>query len=221
MTSSLPADLLEVLDRQVTTELVTIDERGRPTAWPVTPSLHADESCIDVDVVEAADPPANPHVALLLSDADAERMVLVQGTAFVDDRVHVRPERVYAWPGADSEAEPRLYDAHVEEVRSAHNEEPETGHPGPGGEATAWDARLEDLDATAALAFVGPDGFPFAVRVPVAPDHAAGVVRIGADPVGAPIESGPASLCARGLRILGDLVEDRGDWLFRPHGIAG
>jgi hypothetical protein len=220
MTSSLPAELLEVLHLQVTTELVIIDERGRPTAWPVTPSLHADESCIDVDVAEAADPPANPHVALLLSDVEAERMVLVQGTAFVDERVHVRPERVYAWPGADAEAEPRLYDAHVEEVRSAHNEEPETGHPGPGGAATAWDARLDELDRTAALAFVGPDGFPFAVRVPVASDPAAGVVRIGADPVGAPIEPGPASLCARGLRIVGDLVEARGDWLFRPHRVA-
>jgi hypothetical protein len=221
MTSSLPEELLEVLDRQVTTELVTIDERGRPTAWPVKPSLRADASCIDLEVSEAVAPPRRPQVALLLSDVKVERMVLVQGTAFVDDRVHVRPERVYAWPGADSEAEPRLYDAHVEEVRSAHNEEPETGHAGPGGQPTAWDSRLDKLDDTAALAFVGPDGFPFALRVPVVSDPAAGVVRIGADPVGAPIEPGPASLCARELRLLGDLVEHRGDWLFRPHAVAG
>jgi hypothetical protein len=231
MTSSLPAELLEVLHLQVTTELVIIDERGRPTAWPVTPSLHADESCIDVEVAEAADPPANPHVALLLSDVEAERMVLVQGTAFVDERVHVRPERVYAWPGADAEAEPRLYDAHVEEVRSAHNEEPETGHAPPEGGPESWDERLEELQAaTAAVAFVGPDGFPFAVRVPVRADQAGHVVRIYADPLGAPIEPGPACLCAhahaedltwqRSYQVRGDLAEEDGRFVLHPHRVV-
>jgi hypothetical protein len=220
MTSSLPAELLEVLERQITTELVTVDDRGHPAAWPVTPLLHEDESCIDVHLPGAGEAARNPQVALLLSDTAADRMVLVQGTAFVDDRVHVRPERVYAWPRADAEAEPRLYDAHLEEVRSAHNAAPETGHAGPEGGPLAWDARLDELDATAALAFVGPDGFPFAVRVPVRPDPAAGVVRIGADPLGAPIEPGPACLCARALQVLGDLVEDRGVWVLRPHGLA-
>src|ERR687888_1450115 len=45
------------------------------------------------------------------------------------DRIylHVRPERVYVWPGGRLDDEPTLYDAHVEEVRSGHNEEPEEG----------------------------------------------------------------------------------------------
>jgi hypothetical protein len=134
----------------------------------------------------------------------------------------VRPERVYVWPGADPEAEPELYDAHVEEVRSAHNEEPEIGPPPPEGGPPAWDALLDELGVsypTAVLAFVGPDGFPFAVRVPVGADRTAGVVRIGADPVGAPIEPGVACLCARALRVRGDLEEERGGWILRPHGL--
>ena len=82
------------------------------------------------------------------------------------DRIylHVRPERVYVWAGAALDAEPTLYDAHVEEVRSGHNEEPEEGHVPPEGGLDVWDTRLDRLgreDATAVLAIVGPDGFPF------------------------------------------------------------
>jgi hypothetical protein len=135
----------------------------------------------------------------------------------------VRPERVYVWQRADLDAEPELYDSHVEEVRSAHNAEPEVGHPPPEGGPVAWDERLDELGTTharAVLAFVGPDAFPFAVSVPVRADRAAGVVRIGADPVGAPIESGVACLCAADLRVRGDLEEERGGWTLRPHAMV-
>src|SRR4051794_35043432 len=87
--------------------------------------------------------------------------------------VHVRPERVFVWPKGEVEEEPTLYDAHVEEVRSGHNEEPEEGHAPPEGGMDVWDPRLDRLgtdDPTAVLALVGPDGFPFAVRVPVRAD---------------------------------------------------
>ena len=112
------------------------------------------------------------------------------------DRIylHVRPERVYVWTGAALDVEPTLYDAHVEEVRSGHNQEPEEGHVPPEGGLDVWDTRLDRLgreDATAVLAIVGPDGFPFAVRVPVRADAAACVVHVEADPVGAPIDAGP------------------------------
>ena len=40
--------------------------------------------------------------------------------------VHVRPERVYVWPEGDPTREPELFDAHMEEVRSGHDEEPES-----------------------------------------------------------------------------------------------
>jgi hypothetical protein len=227
MKESLPAELLEVLERSATADFVTIDARGQPAAWPLTPRYTAGEGCIDVTVPRVQ---ADARVALLFSDAEA--MVLVQGTARSEHGaeldVHVLPERVYVWPGGDLDAEPRLYDARVDEVRSAHNEEPEVGHAPPEGGGVVWDERLDALGARhpdAVLAFVGPDGFPFAVRVPVAADREAGVVLVAADPVGAPIEPGLACLCAdapgrRGFHVLGDLDEDRGVWVLRPHRVA-
>ena len=230
MKGSLPAELLEVLERSTTADYVTIDRRGQPVVWPLVPRYHADEGCIDVTVPRIE---ADVRVALLFTDAVA--MVLVQGTAHAEDAagdgevdVHVLPERVYAWPGSDLEAEPQLYDAHVDEVRSAHNEEPEVGHAPPEGGGSVWDERLDALGARhpdAVLAFVGPDGFPFAVRVPVRAERDAGRVLLEADPVGAPIEPGLACLCAdapgrRGFHVLGDLDEDRGVWVLRPRRVA-
>jgi hypothetical protein len=228
MSASLPGELLEVFERSVTAEYVTIDGHGQPVVWPMAASYHAAEGCIDLprEARQGDDSSANPHVALLFCEpAGLERptMVLVQGTAFVDpETVHVRPERIYVWPRADLEAEPALYDSHVEEVRSAHNEEPEVGHAAPEGGAAAWDERLDTL-GDGVLAFVGPDGFPFAVRVPIQTDAGAGVIQIDADPVGAPIEPGLACLCAHDGRLhaLGDLDEERGRWVLRPHRVAG
>jgi Pyridoxamine 5'-phosphate oxidase len=147
--------------------------------------------------------------------------------------LHVRPERVYVWDDGDLEAEPRLYDAHVEEVRSGHNEEAETGHAPPEGGLDVWDERLDRLgseDTTAVVAFVGPDGFPFAARVPVSADPDACVVRLHSDPVGAPIEPGPSCLCAhshapdfswqRSFQVRGDLVEEDGRWVLHPHKVV-
>src|SRR3954447_758482 len=230
MKGSLPAELLEVLARSTTADYVTIDGRGQPVVWPLTPRYQATEGCIDVTVSRAQ---ADVRVALLFSDTVA--MILVQGTAHHEDRdtgeeidVRVRPERVYVWRGSGLEAEPQLYDAHVHEVRSAHNEEPGVGHAPPEGGGSVWDERLDALGARhpdAVLAFVGPDGFPFAVRVPVRAERDAGLVLVDADPVGAPIEPGLACLCAdapgrRGFHVLGDLDEDQGVWVLRPHRVA-
>jgi hypothetical protein len=229
MKGSLPPELLDILERSTTADYVTIDRSGQPVVWPLPPRYKPGEGCIDVTVARAE---TDDRVGLLFSDAEA--MVLVQGTAHVEDGggdevdVRVLPERIYVWPGADLEAEPRLYDAHVDEVRSAHNEEPEVGHAPPAGGGVVWDERLDALGARhpdAVLAFVGPDGFPFAVRVPVRAERDAGLVLVDADPVGAPIEPGLACLCAdapgrRGFHVLGDLDEDRGVWVLRPHRIA-
>jgi hypothetical protein len=150
--------------------------------------------------------------------------------------VHVRPERVYVWPHGDATAEPELLDAHLEEVRSGHNEEPEdTGAPTGNGATAAWDPRLDELGElheTAVLATVAPDGFPFAVRVPVRPDRAGGVVRIDADPVGVPLRPGLACLTAhdhgerfewqRNFQVRGELAQDDdGAWLLRPSRFVG
>jgi hypothetical protein len=151
------------------------------------------------------------------------------------DRIYlrVRPERVYVWPKERLDIEPTLYDAHVEEVRSGHNEEPEEGHAPPEGGLDVWDPRLDRLgreDATAVVAIVGPDGFPFAARVPVRADAEACVVHIDADPVGAPIEPGPACLCAHShaedltwqhsFQVRGDLVEHEGRLVLHPHRVV-
>jgi hypothetical protein len=37
VTSSLPSEVQQVFDRFVTTEYTTIDSRGQPITWPVTP----------------------------------------------------------------------------------------------------------------------------------------------------------------------------------------
>jgi hypothetical protein len=227
MEGPLPQELLDVFGRSAAADLVTIDRHGRPMAWSVQPAFDAREVCIEVScqpgAPEAVD---DAHVGLLFPDDGGDGpMVLVQGTAKVAaTAVRVRPERVYVWRRANLDDEPELYDSHLEEVRSAHNEEPEVGHaPVEGGQA-AWDERLDELGTTrgrAVLAFVGPDGFPFAVRVPVRADREAGVLRIGADPVGAPIEPGQACVCVEDVHVRGDLEDEHGGWVLRPHAIAG
>jgi hypothetical protein len=216
MTATLPSELREVFARCPVAELVTIDGLGRPVAQSVVPAYRPGGPCIDV----AAGAPeiGDPRVALLF--ADGGPMVLVQGTAQLEEVLHVRPERVYAWAPDDPDGEPRLFDAHLEEVRSGHNEEPEVRQAEPEGGAGLWDERLDGLDS-ALLACVGPDGFPFAARLGVAPDPRGGVLRLPRLPVGMPVEAGPACLhaTAHGPRVHGDLVAGPGGWSLVPHAV--
>jgi hypothetical protein len=95
VTASLPADVQAVFERFVTTELTTIDAQGQPITWPVTPFYRPGAPCIDVTTglgypKKADDARHDPRVALLFSDPtgsglDAAPMVLVQGSAQVDD----------------------------------------------------------------------------------------------------------------------------------------
>jgi hypothetical protein len=285
MTASLPPDVQQVFDRFVTTEYVTIDARGQPIVWPVTPYYAPGDPQISVTTglgcpKKADDAARNPRVALLFSDPtgsglDPAPMVLVQGVACVDDGdleanrrryerelleklpatrallppsilrgamnwyftriyVHVRPERIYAWSHGDPAQEPVLFDDHMEEVRSGHNEEPEESHAAAEVGERVWNARLDELGdqyRTAVLAVVGPDGFPFAVRVPVRADRREGLVRIEAEPVGAPFEPGRACLTAhahapdltwqRNFQLRGDLIETPVGWALAPHKVLG
>jgi hypothetical protein len=96
VTGSLPGEVQSVFDRFITTELTTIDGRGQPITWPVTPYYRPGEPCIDVTTglgypKKANDAQGNPLVALLFSDPTGSGlndppMVLVQGSAEVDDR---------------------------------------------------------------------------------------------------------------------------------------
>jgi hypothetical protein len=95
VTATLPPDVQQVFERFLTTELTTLDAHGQPITWPVTPYYRAGSECIDVTTAlgfpkKARDAERNPKVSLLFSDptgSGLERapMVLVQGTAVVDD----------------------------------------------------------------------------------------------------------------------------------------
>jgi hypothetical protein len=148
--------------------------------------------------------------------------------------MRVRPERIYFWPGCDVSSEPTLWDAHMEEVRSGHDEEPETDQRPPGGGAKAWDERIEELGRrhkSAVLSFVAPDGFPFSVRLPLSVDSAGHAIRLEAEPVGVPLAPGLACVTAhdhderftwqRNFQVRGDLVERDGGWVVEPHKLVG
>ena len=146
--------------------------------------------------------------------------------------IHIRPERVYVWRSPD--AEPELFDAHMEEVRSGHSEEPARFHADPEGGRTTWHPRLNELGttyATAALSIVCPDGFPFAVRVKVRAHEADRQIRIADPPAGAPLQPGLACLTAhahdpnfgamQNFQVRGDLVLRHGSWALIPHKLVG
>ena len=285
MTASLPQEVQSVFERHITTEYTTVDAHGQPITWPVTPYYKPGEPCIDVTTglgypKKANDARANSLVSLLFSDPTGSGltdppMVLVQGTAEVDDRdleanrarykhesaqklpaltktmppelvqrflswyftriyIHVRPERVYVWPGGDVAAEPQLYDAHMEEVRSGHSEEEERFHADPDGSVSAWDQRIEELGTrhpSGVLSIVCPDGFPFSVRVPVRVDSAARVIRIEGAPSGIPLQPGLACLTAhahndeftwqQNFQVRGDLVPEGDAWTLVPRKLVG
>jgi hypothetical protein len=285
MTGSLPSDVQAVFDRFLTSELTTVDRRGQPITWPLTPYYTPGGRHISVTTglgypKKADDAAANPKVSLLFSDptgsglTDAP-MVLVQGTAEVDDRdlaanreryvresveklpgikkllppkairgyldwyftriyVHVRPERVYVWPGGDATRVPELYDTRLEEVRSGHSEEPEAPHERPEGGVPAWHPRIEELGTrypTAVISLVAPDGFPFSVRVPVNVDEPARCVRLLAEPEGVPLQPGLGCLVAHrhdqtfttqsNFQVRGDVEQDEHGWRIVPHKLVG
>ncbi|HEY6397130.1 MAG TPA: hypothetical protein VIX82_06725 [Solirubrobacteraceae bacterium] len=285
MTASLPPEVQSVFDRFITTELTTIDERGHPITWPVTPYYRPGDPCIDVTTglgypKKANDARRNPLVALLFSEStgsgiSAAPMVLVQGTAQVDDSdldanseryvreslekpsatgghhppaavrrlldwyylriyIHVRPERVFVWADGDLSQEPELYDAHMEEVRSGHFEEPERYHADPAGGASSWNPRLAELGTQypmAVLSIVSPDGFPFSLRVPIRVDAAARWIRIEGAPTEIPFAPGLACLTAhshgeslswmQNFQVRGDLFFAEGSWILVPHRVIG
>jgi hypothetical protein len=285
MTATLPTEVQQVFDRFVTTEFTTVDGRGQPITWPLTPYYRPGDPCIDVTTglgypKKAKDARANPKVALLFSDPtgcgmDNPPQVLLQGTAEVDDRdldanreryrrelvqklpgtksqlppkflarafdwyftrvyVHVRPERIYVWPDGDVAREPELFDTHMEEVRSGHDEEPAGAHADTEGGGSAWDERMDELGARyphAVVSLVAPDGFPFSVRLPIAVDREARRVRLEGAPVGVPWQPGLACVTAhdhppdfkwqRNFQVRGDLVEEDGAWAVIPHKLVG
>lgn len=149
--------------------------------------------------------------------------------------VKVRPERVFVWPDGDPEVAPDLLDSHLEEVRSGHVEEPPEPHAAATGGDVAWDSRITELGSrydSGVLSWVGPDGFPISVRLPVTLDTSARRIRLDTVPAGLPLTEGRACLTAHShapdftwqenFQVRGDLVtEPAGDWSLVPHKLVG
>jgi hypothetical protein len=147
--------------------------------------------------------------------------------------IQVRPERVFIWRDGEIGREPEVLDAHLEEVRSGHAEEPPVDHgavpTGPG----VWDPRMEDLPSheTGVLSWLGPDGFPISVRVPFRVDQTAGAVEVEGQPAGLPILEGRACLTVhrhapdftwqRNMQVRGNLVRSGDGWRLTPRKIVG
>jgi hypothetical protein len=155
------------------------------------------------------------------------------GWYFVRIYVHVRPERVFVWRDR-ADAEPELLDAHMEEVRSGHNEEPPAAHAGPREREPVWDSRVDELGAryrSGVLSVVAPDGFPFSLRVPLSLDRAGRRIRLGSVSDAVPLEPGLACLAVhdhppdfswqRNFQLRGDLVEDGDGWALVPSKLVG
>lgn len=148
--------------------------------------------------------------------------------------VHVRPERVFVWPGGDVASPPEIHGAHLEEVRSGHSEEPPEPHAEAAGGAVKWDSRMDELGSrhrSAVLSWVGPDGFPLSVRLPVKVDHSGRRIILGGEPAGLPLAAGRACLVAHrhapefawqeNFQVRGDLVRADGGWALVPHKLLG
>jgi hypothetical protein len=148
--------------------------------------------------------------------------------------VLVRPERVFVWPDGDVTGEPELHDAHLEEVRSGHTEEPPEDHGPASGGQVAWNEDIEQLGdryPTAALGWLAPDGFPASVRVPVRADPSSHSIVLDAEPTGVPLLEGRACLTAhthapdfswqRNFQVRGDLVKGNGAWRLIPRRLVG
>jgi hypothetical protein len=147
--------------------------------------------------------------------------------------IKVRPERVFLWPEGDLAEEPLVHDAHLEEVRSGHVEEPAADHGAPAAGGAAWDRRLDFLEGheTGVLSWMGPDGFPIAVRVPFSTEPSRGEIAIEAEPAGLPLIEGRACLTVhrhapdfswqRNMQVRGNLTRSGEGWRLVPRRIVG
>jgi len=167
VTASLPPEVQQVFDTFITTEFTTVDSRGRPICWPLTPYYKPGDACIDVTTAlgypkKANDARANPKVSLLFSDSTGSGMedapqVLVQGTADVDARDLEANRRRYTGesleklPGAKGLLPPkplqRMFSFYF--TRLYIHVRPERVYVWAGGdpttEPTLFDARMEEV----------------------------------------------------------------------------
>lgn len=148
--------------------------------------------------------------------------------------VYVRPERVFIWRDGDAAAEPEIHDAHLEEVRSGHAEEPPEDHGAPAPGETPWDERVDELGReheTAVVSWLAPDGFPLSVRLPIRVDAAARAIHLEQEPNGLPLAEGRACLTVHrhapdftwqsNFQVRGNLSREGGGWRLVPTRLVG
>jgi hypothetical protein len=166
MPDTLPADLKKIFDAYLTTEYTTVDSKGQPITWPVTPYYDPDADTVDVTTgigypKKANDARANPMVSLLFSDPTGSDlgsppMVLVQGIAVVDDedlaanRDRYQRESTAKLPGAKDQMPPGFmlkwfswyFDRLYVKVRA---ERVYIWHDGPLAEPELLDSHMEEV----------------------------------------------------------------------------
>jgi Pyridoxamine 5'-phosphate oxidase len=147
--------------------------------------------------------------------------------------IKVRPERVLVWPEGNLAEEPVVHDAHLEEVRSGHLQEPPEEHGAPAAGPPAWDARMDVLAEhdTGVLSWMGPDGFPLSVRIPFVADASRREIAIEGEPAGLPLLEGRACLTVhrhapdftwqRNMQVRGNLIPTADGWRLVPRRIVG
>ncbi len=147
--------------------------------------------------------------------------------------IKVRPERVFIWPEGDLAEEPAIHDAHMEEVRSGHTEEPVADHGKLPQAPPAWDQRMDFLSEhdTGVLSWIGPDGFPISVRVPFTAEAQSKSISIDAVSAGLPLLEGRACLTVhqhspdftwqRNMQVRGTVEPSDGGWRLVPRRIVG
>jgi Pyridoxamine 5'-phosphate oxidase len=167
VTASLPSEVQQVFARFITSEFTTVDARGRPICWPLTPYYRPGDSCIDVTTAlgypkKAFDAQANPKVSLLFSEPtgsgiDTPPQVLVQGTADVDhrdleaNRKRYTRESVEKLPGAKGLMPPEPFQRMLGFyfTRLYIHVRPERVYVWPDGDVTRepelFDARMEEV----------------------------------------------------------------------------
>jgi hypothetical protein len=148
--------------------------------------------------------------------------------------IYVRPERVLIWHDGDVSSEPEIQDAHLDEVRSGHAEEPAEDHGEPAPGPTAWDARVDELGRdyeTAVVSWLAPDGFPLSVRIPISVDAATKAIHLEREPNGLPLAEGRACLTVHrhepsfswqsNFQVRGNLANEGGGWKLEPKRLVG
>src|SRR5215211_7738363 len=250
MTSTLPVEVQECFERFVTTEFTTIDERQQPITWPVTPYYRRGGSVIEVTTglgypKKADDARKNPHVALLFSDptgsgVEAGTRVLVQGTAEVhDEDLDANRERYFREASEKLPATRKMHPPGFVRrglswyyTRIYIAVRPERVFVWPDGDPTTAPQVHGTRLPTAVVSWVGPDGFPISVRLPIQRDPPSHRIRLGVEPAGLPLVEGRACLTAHAhgedftwqenFQVRGDLVRlEVGDWALVPRRLIG